>query len=65
MTHIQTEWDRRWTAKQNACDDMRAPDPHMLRLRGEGYTNAQIALITGRKIWDVNLELGPNKLKGR
>ena len=65
MGRIQTEWDQRWAAKQNACNDMRAPDPHMLRLRGEGYSNQQIAEITGRKIWDVNLELGPNRLRGR
>lgn len=66
MAYVQTEWDKRMerAAKARHCPEQPV-DTHMLRLRAEGYSNQQIAELTGRKIWDVNLELGPNELKGR
>jgi len=43
----------------------KSEDPHMLRLRDEGYSNHQIAIMTGRPLYEVNLEIGPHDLKGR
>lgn len=64
MSWVQTDWDQRLIRAASARP-VAAPDPRMQRLKDEGFTHAQIALMLRVPRVDVNIALGPECLKGR
>lgn len=65
MSYRQEDWERRIQAHMRAkapSRDERAP--RLQQYRAQGYSNQQIAHLTGIPVWDVNLIIGPNQLRG-
>jgi len=60
-----TAWEDKVRRHVNAAEEPKPVDPHLERLRAEGFTNGQIAVITGLPKYEVNLLLGPQDLRGR
>lgn len=63
MAWVQNDWDKRYANRPPPTNA--GTDPQLIRLREDGYSNHQIATLTGKRLSEINLALGPHNLRGQ